>query len=264
MATKQFHFTLKGLWTRTKKEYRYYTRRPWSLNEVGKFWDTVEDYDEINSEIYPYFRRFTNSWELARKYLPRNDYTMLDVQARTGKGSLFWHEKGKIKESTCVDFSDYLAGLAERRLKNSGLPHHIIKVLDFPLPFKDEAFDFVCSYETVEHVYRYGKFISELARVAQQGSIIIITCPTVSWEWVHWLSAIININHSEGPHRFLLRRKLLTAFKKSNLTILQENTTIILPFNSRISIAIDKFLERHLPEWIKRHLALRRTFILRK
>ena len=102
---QQFHFTLKGLLKRCRQEYRYYTRRPWTLEDVGRFWDTVEDYDEVNEKIYPYFRRFTNSFDLAQIYLPHNDYTMLDLQARSGKASLFWHEQEKIKESTCCDFS---------------------------------------------------------------------------------------------------------------------------------------------------------------
>jgi ubiquinone/menaquinone biosynthesis C-methylase UbiE len=264
MATKQYYFTLKGLWKRTKDEYNYYTKRPWTLEQVGKFWDTVEDYDEVNAELYPYFRRFTNSYELAEKYLPRNDYKMLDLQARSGKGSLFWHQHGKLAHSTCVDFSDYLASLADRRLQDSGLDYKSLKVLDFPLPFENEHFDFISCYETVEHVHNYNTLIHELTRVIKKDNIMIVTCPNRSWEWVHWLTAAININHSEGPHRFIARKKLLQSFRNNNLTILEENTTIILPFNNKLSIKMDKFLEKNLPEWIKRYIALRRTFVLRK
>ena len=51
-----------------------------------------------------------------------------------------------------------------------------------------------------------------------QDGIIILTCLAVSWEWVHWLSAIININHSEGPHRFLKSSQLSQSFKNANLS----------------------------------------------
>ena len=94
--------------------------------------------------------------------------------------------------------------------------------------------------------------------------IMILTCPNRMWEWVHWLSAAININHSEGPHRFLKRGELIQCIKKNRMKILEENSTIILPFNNKLSIAINTFLENYLPEFIKRMIALRRTFILGK
>jgi len=264
MSDKQYYFTLKGFWKRVREEYRYYTKRPWSLGQVGEFWDTVRDYDDINETLYTYFRRFTNSYDLAIKYLPRNDYKLLDLQARSGKGSLYWYKLGKIKEATCVDFSDFLKQLAIDRLKDSGLKFESIKVLDFPLPFKDESFSFVINYETIEHVYDYNTMLSELNRVLSDDGVMILTCPNIAWEWVHWLSAIININHSEGPHRFLWRRSLVRAIRKNGFDIKEQNSTILMPFNNDVSIAIDKFLEKYLPEFIKSQIALRRTFVLKK
>ncbi|MCG8569633.1 MAG: methyltransferase domain-containing protein [Spirochaetes bacterium] len=262
--TKQFHFTFKGFLKRLKQEYHYYTKRPWSLEEVGAFWDTVEDYDEINEQLYTYYLRFTNSYDLAIKYLPKNDYNMLDIQARSGKGSLFWYEKKKIKKSICVDFSPYLSSLADKRLKETDLDYDSIMIKDFPLPFDDHSFNLVCSYETIEHIYDYELFFDELVRVLHPDGIIILTCPNALWEIVHWIAAVININHSEGPHRFLKRSELMKCIKKHDLEILEENTTIISPFNNKILIRIDQFLHKFLPEFIKRHIALRRTFILKK
>jgi len=261
---RQFYFTLKGWWKRAIAEYNYYTNRPWTLSDVGKFWDTVEDYDHINETLYTYYRRFTNSYFLAAEYLPEKNYQMLDIQARSGKGSLFWYQKEKIKNAVVVDFSDYLTQLADNRLKKSGLNYSCVKVLDFPLPFDNNSFDFVVSYETIEHIYNYESFVNELYRVLTRHGILILTCPNVAWEWVHWLTAIININHSEGPHRFIRRRKLLHSFSENNFDILKENSTIILPFNNNVSIKINELLEKWLPETIKRLVALRRTFVLRK
>ena len=260
----QYYFTFKGMIKRTILEYRYYTTRPWTLGDVGRFWDTVVDYDAVNETLYPYDRRFTNSFELAEKYLPRDDYVILDIQARSGKGSVFWHDQHKVHKSTCVDFSDYLLSLAEERLRKANLDCDLLRVSELPLPFPDSTFDLVCSYETVEHVYDYAAFIAELVRVLSSDGIIILTCPNIAWEWVHWVAAITNINHSEGPHRFLRRRQLLTCFADQQLEVLAENSTIVLPFNNRLSIKIDNLLESSLSPRLLSLLALRRTFILRK
>jgi len=171
---------------------------------------------------------------------------------------------GKIRSSVCVDFSDYLISLADRRLKNSGLKYKNVKVLDFPLPFKNGEFDLVCSYETIEHIYDFRTFFDELVRVLSSDGILILTCPNRAWEWVHWLTAAININHSEGPHRFLKRSELMECFRKNNMKILEENSTIILPFNNKLSVSIDRFMEKYLPQFIKSMIALRRTFIMVK
>jgi len=76
--------TLHGALKRLIKEYRYLTCKNWSLQEVGHFWDSVTDYDDINESTYSYYRRFTNSRELARNVVKKN-MTMLDIQARTYK-----------------------------------------------------------------------------------------------------------------------------------------------------------------------------------
>ena len=260
---KQYYFTLKGAVKRIKDEYRYFTERPWSLEDIGNFWNTVKDYDVVNSEIYPYYRRFTNSYNLAEKYLKKNNYKVVDVQARSGNGIEFWSNKINIELAVCVDFSDYLISLARNRIDSLKIPYKLLKINDFPIPLDDSSFDLVLCYETVEHIYNYNYFIKELSRLVTDDGIIILTCPAVSWELVHWLSAVININHSEGPHRFLKRKELIYAFNDNNLEILEENSTVILPFNNKLSIFVNNILEKLLPRFIKSIIALRRTFIIK-
>ena len=59
-----------------------------------------------------------------------------------------------------------------------------------------------------------------IERVLSKDGIFILTCPNRVWEIVHWICAAININHSEGPHRFLKRSELTAGFKKSNLHLM--------------------------------------------
>ena len=261
---KQYYFTLNGSIKRLKAEYKYFTVRPWSLEDVGNFWNTVLDYDVINTEIYPYYRRFTNSYSLAKKYITKNSYTVLDVQSRSAKGTEFWNGIINIELAVCVDFSDYLISLAKNRLENANIPNKLIKISELPVPLGDSSFNLILCYETIEHIFHYDYFIKELSRLVTKDGIIILTCPAVSWEWVHWLSAIININHSEGPHRFLKSSQLSQSFKNANLKILSENNTILLPFNNKVSIAFDSLLEKYMPTFLKSTFMLRRTYILQR
>ncbi|MDZ7722077.1 MAG: class I SAM-dependent methyltransferase [candidate division KSB1 bacterium] len=264
MTHNEYHFTFRGVWSRLCDEYRYYTQRPWTLTQVGKFWDTVTAYDEVNSRLYTYDKRFTESWKLAAPYLENKTYVALDIQARSGNGTEYWSRKIDMSFVTLVDFSDFLQKCAEKKLTGTEICYNTVKITDFPLPFDDDSFNLVLSYETIEHVYQYDQFVSELSRVLTRDGVCILTCPNVGWEIVHWIAAIVNINHSEGPHRFIARKKLLHSFRKHRLRILAENSTVILPFKNRFSITLNEKLEQYLPESIKQKIALRRTFILRK
>jgi 2-polyprenyl-3-methyl-5-hydroxy-6-metoxy-1,4-benzoquinol methylase len=137
-------------------------------------------------------------------------------------------------------------------------------VTDFPLPFTDETFDLVLSYETIEHVWERDVFMHELSRVLKAGQWMILTCPNLLWEPAHWVSAVLNLHHSEGPHRFLRRGALLGLFRACGLEIIRENSTVVLPFSAAASVSINQVLERSLPESIKRTIALRRSYLLRK
>ncbi|TKJ31341.1 MAG: hypothetical protein CEE40_02185 [Chloroflexi bacterium B3_Chlor] len=263
MVKHQHGFTLRGSLWRAVQEWHYLTKPRWSLEDVGQFWSSVRDYDDINEDAYTYHRRFTNSFELAKDLIGRNNLT-LDIQSRTGNGTMFWAERGRIRKSNLVDFSEHMLAIAATKLSEAGVEFEAHLVKSFPLPFPDETFDLVLSYETIEHIWERGTFVRELARVLRARQWMIITCPNILWEPAHWLAAIVNLHHSEGPHRFLRRGSLLSLFKSSGLEVVRENSTIILPFSSDISILTDRFLERRLPVSIRRTVALRRSFVLRK
>ena len=85
-----------GFFKRFKDEMSYLKNKNWTLSEMGKFWDNLEEYDDINSKIYPYQMRFLNSKKLIDEinlngFNPNN---CLDLQTRTGNGSIFWSKKG--------------------------------------------------------------------------------------------------------------------------------------------------------------------------
>lgn len=239
------------------------TRPSWSLAEVGRFWDSVTDYDDINQHTYSYYRRFTNSYQLAGNLIPTGCVT-LECQARTGNGTRFWAERGHVGRAHVVDFSPYMLELASAGLSEAGIRFQPHLVTELPLPLESESVDLGLCYETIEHVWDRQGLVSEFARALRPGGWMILSCPNLLWEPVHWASAALGIHHSEGPHRFLRRATLLGLFGRSGLQVVRENTTVLLPFSSERSARLDGWLEERTPELVRRWLALRRTFVLRK
>jgi len=262
-VSEQHGLSLRGAPSRAVQEWRYLSQRSWSLQDVGRFWDSVIDYDSVNEGAYSYSRRFTNSFHLAGELIGRDNLT-LDIQARTGQGTNFWAKRGFVRKAHIVDFSPRMLSAACSRLSETGVDFEAHLLTDFPLPFTDETFDLVLSYETIEHIWERNVFVHELARVLKPGQWMILTCPNLLWEPAHWVSAILDLHHSEGPHRFLRRGTLLGLFRANGLEIIRENSTVILPFSASASVSIDRLLQRALPDSAKRTIALRRSYLLRK
>ena len=257
---------MSNFYKRLKDEILYLKNKNWTLAEMGQFWDNLEEYDDINSKIYPYQMRFLNSKKMIddvdiEDFKPNN---CLDIQTRTGNGSIFWNKNFPEAEYFIADFSKNFLEKSKKNLEERNIKFKDFFIEKFPLPFDDNQFDFVISYETIEHISDYKKFFSELIRVTKKNGIIILTCPNVSWEIVHFIAAVLNINHSEGPHTFLKKKLIDEIINFHNLSVLNYNTTIFLPFNNNISIKFDKIIEKITPKFIKEKLFLRHSYILKK
>ena len=257
---------MKNFYIRLKNEIKYLKDKNWSLQEMGDFWDKLEEYDDINSTIYPYKKRFSNSKKLLNDVKPKNfnPKICLDLQTRTGNGSIFWSDDYPDAEFYISDFSKKFLEKSKENLNKKNIIHHDYFIKSFPLPFENNFFEFVLSYETIEHISDYKTFFSELVRVTKPNGIIILTCPNISWEIIHFVAAIFNINHSEGPHSFLKKNKLDNLIKYHNLDLLNYNTSIFFPFNNKYSIKLDEFCEKYVNNFIKVKLFLRHSFILKK
>ncbi len=255
-----------SIFKRIYLEWKYFTNRPWSLSDVGRFWDNVDDYDDINAKLYPYYQRFINSKIIFKNSVKKNfnPKNMLDIQTRTGKGTIFWKQMYPNIKCYISDFSKVFLKKTRFNLKKRKINFKASLVHKFPLPYKNKFFDFILCYETLEHVYDCEKFVAELTRIANHKCKIIITTPNISWEIIHWITAIVGFNHSEGPHRFIPKKKIDQIFKKNKLKVLNYNTDIFLPFNNKFSVNMDKFLMRRFPNKIKQLICLRHSYILEK
>jgi coenzyme F420 hydrogenase subunit beta len=248
----------------TGQELRHWTRATWTFEEVGAHWDATEDYDDINEETYSYFRRFVDGLRLGEKYL-KDGGRVLDYCARTGNGTLYFYQHGKVGSAVCADVSVRQGEICQERLREGGFTaFEWVKVGGYKLPFEDGAFDTVLNFETVEHFPEPALLVDDLARVTKPGGILILTTPNVLWEPVHALAAITGAHHSEGPHRFVRYRRLVDMVERAGFEIVEAETTVLVPGGPEWLIKFGDWLETRTRHSLMPWLGLRRVLICRK
>lgn len=243
---------------RIREEIRYFRQKDWSFADTGRFWDKTIDYDEINEKTYSYFKRFTDAFKSAE--IPDQSYA-LDICSRTGKGTLFFWQQNKIRKAVCADVSEEMQKICQKLLSEAGVDFKTQLLKDYPLPFPENEFETVLCFESIEHFAKPDLLIKELSRVAQKGAKVVITTPNLFWEPMHSLAAVIGFHHSEGPHRFLSRRKLRRFVKDAGLEILKEETTILVPTGPKFLIKFGEWFEKIFKNSLMPYLGLRRILI---
>jgi SAM-dependent methyltransferase len=94
---------------------------------------------------------------------------VLDVACGTGYGS---RVLARVASVTGVDRAQEAVARARARVEGAFL------VADVPpIPFADDCFDFVVSFETVEHISEDGEFVREIRRVLRPGGRLLISTP---------------------------------------------------------------------------------------
>jgi SAM-dependent methyltransferase len=247
---------------RIRNEIGHWCRKSWSFAMVGEHWDQTEDYDEINEDTYSYFRRFVDGLRLGE--VPP-DSLVLDFCARTGNGTTYYFQHGTIRSAVCADVSFKMGEICVRRLRESGLPNFIwVPIMDYTFPFDSKAFDGVLCFETVEHFAEPEKLLRELGRVTRQDGFLILTTPNVLWEPVHALAAILNLHHSEGPHRFIRQGRLFDMVRAAGFRITKSETTVLIPGGPQKLIQLGKWIEERTRDSLMPLFGLRRIVIARK
>ena len=114
----------------------------------------------------------------ARKYMCR-DSVILDIACGEGYGLKF------LDDVKCIIAADIsLEALKKARIYSPQA--HIVRCDAHSLPFKDNTFDIITSFETIEHLKDPKKFLLELKRVSKSGAYIIISTPNKLYKmpWV--------------------------------------------------------------------------------
>jgi len=251
-----------SIWEVTRAEIEHWRRKAWTFEAVGAHWDATEDYDDINDETYSYFRRFIDGLQYSD--IPAGSH-VLDVCARTGNGTLYFYEHGRVSSAVCADVSVKMGEICRKRLTEGGMQDfRWILLNDYRLPFEDAAFDAVLCFETVEHFSEPEKLVLELGRVVRPGGQMVLTTPNVLWEPVHALAAITGYHHSEGPHRFIRYHHLRQMTEAAGFVIEKDVTTVLVPGGPKFLVRWGEWIEQHTRNSLMPWLGLRRIFIARK
>jgi len=250
-----------NFWQRLFNEIKYITSPNWTLFDVGKHWDETTDYDDINERTYSYFRRFVDAYNLFD--LPEKKYT-LDICSRTGNGSLYFWKNKKISKVVCADVTKKMQEICDANLKKHSMDFRTKHFNSYPLSFEKNQFETILSFETIEHLPKPSMLIKEFHRILKPGGYLVLTMPNVLWEPIHWLAAIFNIHHSEGPHRFIRHKKMKKWLKKTGFKITKQKTFILIPGGPKKLIKLGEKLEKILPKFIVTFFGLRRVYICQK
>lgn len=243
------------------KGYDRGTVKNWTLRDVAAHWDHSPNYDAQNAAIDSYMRRFRDSAPLCA--FPKNA-RVLDCDCRTGNGTVFFSERYPDARFTCVAMAPTFKTRAEANFAKHGIQAPVTVMTACRLPFDDASFDVVLSYETLEHVPWPTEYIEELGRLLTGNGTLVLTTPNTLWEPVHALSAFLKFDHGEGPHRMVPRREILAAFAHAGLEVVTEKTFVLVPAGPNWLLVIGYWLEKMLPKWFLRMIALRRTFVCKK
>jgi SAM-dependent methyltransferase len=248
-----------GVLKQIKNEIGHWVRKTWTFNDVGEHWDMTEDYDTVNEETYSYFRRFEDGFRLSD--IASNAF-ILDFCSRTGNGTAYFYQHGKVGSAVCADVSARMGSICTQRVAEAGLKKYMwVPIGNYTLPFKDEIFDAILCFETIEHFPEPEKMVRDLGRVLRPGGTLILTTPNVLWEPIHALAAIVGYHHSEGPHRFIPYRRLLSMVEDAGFTIVTIETTVLVPGGPKILIKLGEWIEKHTRNSLMPLLGLRRIVI---
>lgn len=100
---------------------------------------------------------------------------VLDISCGEGYGSALMRANGAANV-TGADIDADIIARAGRVYGGAGLTFETADARA-PLPFDDQSFDVVVSFETIEHIKEHDEFLGELARVLTSTGTLIISTP---------------------------------------------------------------------------------------
>jgi len=99
--------------------------------------------------------------------------SVLDCGCNVGYGSEVLSRRAK--EVVGVDVSPKAIEMAQKKFGTDGLKFHLVDGLH--LPFANDRFDLVVSFQVIEHIDDYNPYLTEIMRVLKDDGIALFTTP---------------------------------------------------------------------------------------
>jgi O-antigen biosynthesis protein len=125
-------------------------------------------------KLSPYWGEHTARYVFALPYVENK--TVLDIACGTGYGLGFL--KGRAKRVTGVDVNIEAAREARNECDEKA---SVLLGDGLNLPFKNESFDVVTSFETLEHLHQRPQFLAELKRVLRSEGVLLLSTPNANY-----------------------------------------------------------------------------------
>jgi SAM-dependent methyltransferase len=151
-------------------------------------------------------RRFYDSlWSGAHLVEPQRFNTWPLVQSLLPAGGRWLEVAPGLRPRLPIDGSQFLDISIPALAQLRGRGARVVAGEVTALPFAEAAFDFVCALDIVEHVEDGDGALSELARVAKPGAIVLLSTPLHP---SHWTSFDDFVGHKRRYEPPLLLAKL--------------------------------------------------------
>lgn len=136
--------------------------------------------------------------------------TVLDIGSFTGGRSAAWFERYKLKHITGVDVSQLYADAANHYASIRGINADFRFAVAENLPFMDEAFDAILTFDVFEHVQDLRKSLTECFRVLKSGGRLFLVFPGYFQPIEHHLGLVTSM---PCLHWFFNGETLVKAYK---------------------------------------------------
>ena len=148
-----------------KEGLKYFGHKDKNLSiEIANIWHDDKEY----------YQR----WQEAEKF---GDHTGKILDMSCGVGTFAFHGLRKGYDVYGIEPENWKLEYIKLKIKEQNLPkiweQRFIKGIGENLPFKDDTFDYIITYQTLEHVQNLEKCIDEMIRVLKNGGKLKIHAP---------------------------------------------------------------------------------------
>lgn len=134
----------------------------------------LEDFRFSSRENYLIYLFHSATYKFCVPFVTGNK--VLDVGCGSGYGAKFLMDR--CAHFTGVDISKEAVEYARSRYSAPNVNYELIQNLENnPLPFADEEFDIVLSFQVIEHIRNTRLYLSEIRRVLKQQGLAIFATP---------------------------------------------------------------------------------------